>query len=1778
LQAAVIAASVDTILLVDDGEYAAVLTAVAKNLTITGNAGAIRTVTFSTVTTWSLDNIPADRQIKIIGVNLNRPASTSSALIDLQYSTVSFSNLYIFGTRPIYGELLSGYASTLVFDNVALNGVSAPQIIGNGFGMTTVMNSRWFNCTGVGILSSAVLVRNSTFQSWTGSIFRGTSPSAGNGICRFSKSRFLNVNAVSNSMIDLSMAECEILMDDCEIDGVTNTGSAPPVMIVALFAGPSTILRSNFSNIVPLVPDFAVSFGGAITLETQLLTTIDSCRFINCGADLVAGGAVVLFNVRPDITTSNAVVRNSYFANSRGRIGGALYAQGQRSLLIENSIFQNNMASQTGGAIAIGTSAGGTLQNATIAGCIFRSNLVRVSSLSSLSGDTSIASGGAVAIDGPLETLIVRSNSFLNNSAVHSLGWANGGALHVGAYFEIKNSIVAQNTFDSNIALGWEPATGGGLSINGISSITVSNNRFSNNSAAILASSPGFFDPMKRLSFGGGAFIAGFAASDRSTTLSLSGTSFDSNSAGQAGALHLQEVSAVAFNSSFISNRAKAGAGGIMLMYSKLLQVTPRSVVSFGTMNFSSNVLENGDTVRSSNCSRRGLQNQQTFSIDCLSCDFGPSQGFNGVESLPYGAHIGSVGGELFSLAGPASKLISPPIYECNRPGGFSCFIAGDIPPRIVQVLPDHTGLVIAFESQVQSLAANVNLPYCENLLSNDTLTQPFWDRATSRCTLDKRGYFFTVRAASLPYPGFISFVADSVTFDRSPVSTDAFGITPAVSAPRFRPIIVATQTLDPCADTPISGADSIIPGVFPPVYNWTVAQSLPFEAAVVAFLNAQNVSAFVLPFSLWTLSSSPRSITLVLRVSSAGQPYSLPVNVTFAHPGDPTPEIFLEGPTERKQFAALETQLNARVLVPTCLSLRGVAVTKEWSLVAGNPSSLIMSPWNSQSYYLAASSMVAGQNYTFRFTASASSGSSSISRSIDVVVEAIYSPILLFSSGDGGYISLNQRMDLEVSIIDPDNSVRRPSFIWDMACFTPGNATVPPPVLPSSEFTNPYRFPRYYCDCTTFTFGSTANYSIAAGTIPPREYTALLVSSKDSRSSTTSIRLNVTNAATPYLRIRLTPRWNGPKPSSAERIAVSATVEGAGLLNPSLYRAEWKVFQNAEELVGLASPQFVTTPTDGAALVIAFKPNTFSSGSKYVVQLSIYDRPSSTLRGRNWIDVEINDSPTGGSVSISPSQVSQFGSVTVSMPGWVDSDSPLRYTLSLVLGQSSLGEDEILLTDLVDVQKTSATIPFAGNLTLRTRIIDALGSATVVDSFINVAPGPTEVNIIEDLQALLQIGDLRRASGLFVALSSTSNTTIRAIVAQSLQTFVSQTRLTASNSLFVLRMLQRLNVSTFDSIPVKIAAVDLITAVVDSVYNSTSFGASAFTLLSEQSTAGSVSLKTVVSVTANTLRSFQAALAAFLDKERMTKLVSSSFKLSQVMSRVSLLNETATTASSSVYEILSLVRCGDQSLRFNMGGSAISVDPDAQRNCSLGRGVAFDAFTYLNGSFPAIFYYNSSSTVAEPSLVPVICIGVRPLEPEITPTSWNTTVTLSNVAIPNQGANISVTPSCVRFDTSSLTWSTDGCSLISASNGEFTCQCSVLSVSSSAIPPSQPPKSVLLSIAFGSFTNAPDVLLPTAPTFPPYTLTPDGKLPPGIPPEALNPTNGADATGSGGLSTVGIAAIAAASAVVVVASVIAIVVFSIRKRNNDNERLRVQRAISSQGTTTGSATPTGAN
>lgn len=245
--------------------------------------------------------------------------------------------------------------------------------------------------------------------------------------------------------------------------------------------------------------------GGAITLwgdggtgTEALAHSVTDTTFSKNSADL--GGAVAIMKQNGFAVAGNTTFMDDTFTGNNAVNGGAIYAENENITVSGNSSFEENKASQNGGAIYI-------LEGSTLT----------VEEGTTFSNNTANTNGGAIAGTwGDNSSLTVTGSYFTENAA------RSGGA----------------------IAL-WNPATG--------ATYTVSNTTFDGNTATKKG---GAIAILSETGIGDQVFAKAEAT--------FNGDTFTGNTAGESGgALHLEYANVTITDSTFTANEAGKQGGAI---------------------------------------------------------------------------------------------------------------------------------------------------------------------------------------------------------------------------------------------------------------------------------------------------------------------------------------------------------------------------------------------------------------------------------------------------------------------------------------------------------------------------------------------------------------------------------------------------------------------------------------------------------------------------------------------------------------------------------------------------------------------------------------------------------------------------------------------------------------------------------------------------------------------------------------------------------------------------------------------------------------------------------------------------------------------------------------------------------------------------------------------------------------------------------------------------------------------------------------------------------------
>lgn len=326
------------------------------------------------------------------------------------------------------------------------------------------------------------------------------------------------------------------------------------------------VVTGGNANVLPANDPWAGGgglFNDAVLPGSVCTPTIRNVVFTNNASNARGGG---MLTPGPSLSSTNtAIVSNCVFTgNTAQSSGGGLFSQGV-NLIMTNSLFTNNRSiggSGGGGQVFYGTNV---LTSCTFVGNTALGNLAEGGGFNSYVSSNTITScvfqsnttvyGGGLNLG--FATALVRDCSFFGNYVS-----SDGGGL---VSYNSTSVTVVGSSFVGNRANG----NGGALQNEVSSTAIVTNSSFSGNTATQ----------------GGGIF------NDRSA-LTLTTSSFDSNSANFGGAMFDQSGSTLT-NVSFSRNRGTTG-GGAILYYGN---PTTRSALT--NVSFANNISGSGTDIYS---------------------------------------------------------------------------------------------------------------------------------------------------------------------------------------------------------------------------------------------------------------------------------------------------------------------------------------------------------------------------------------------------------------------------------------------------------------------------------------------------------------------------------------------------------------------------------------------------------------------------------------------------------------------------------------------------------------------------------------------------------------------------------------------------------------------------------------------------------------------------------------------------------------------------------------------------------------------------------------------------------------------------------------------------------------------------------------------------------------------------------------------------------------------------------------------------------------------------
>ncbi|MFN0174469.1 MAG: hypothetical protein ACKVU0_07485 [Saprospiraceae bacterium] len=305
--------------------------------------------------------------------------------------------------RDNFGPLASGmYFQGREFDSeVTIDSCLFERNIASGYGATSIYNN------GVIYTLSNSIFRENVGPSSGAAIYNSDSTFFTVTNCLFEANTGAFAAAVANYGLD-----CKGTFESCTFHN--NRATQGGAAVSNGFEADVLYQNCAFTN-------NEAGFGGAIfTQNDGTRLSIENCFF----SQNTASGSGACIYINPNIATS---IRNSEFTFNTGNFGGALEANGDSMLLIENTIFRDNFAGTQGAALNLND------KKSVLTNCLFARNL-----------NLGVGAGGALSInssDNLLSTVKAVNCTFAENVATIGAGIAQWEAPAGNASLSLLNCL-----------------------------------------------------------------------------------------------------------------------------------------------------------------------------------------------------------------------------------------------------------------------------------------------------------------------------------------------------------------------------------------------------------------------------------------------------------------------------------------------------------------------------------------------------------------------------------------------------------------------------------------------------------------------------------------------------------------------------------------------------------------------------------------------------------------------------------------------------------------------------------------------------------------------------------------------------------------------------------------------------------------------------------------------------------------------------------------------------------------------------------------------------------------------------------------------------------------------------------------------------------------------------------------------------------------------------------------------------------------------------------------
>lgn len=901
-------------------------------------------------------------------------------------------------------------------------------------------------------------------------------------------------------------------------------------------------------------------------------------------------------------------------------------------------------------------------------------------------------------------------------------------------------------------------------------------------------------------------------------------------------------------------------------------------------------------------------------------------------------------------------------------------------------------------------------------------------------------------------------FQVPSITL---PVTPSSFPLKPQI-------VLVAPSVHPACSDLSLDASPSFYLGEPTEAsFSWSVSGN----AGLQAFLDAVPRSSpkIAIPANFFDQRQRSTLAFSLSVINTMGQTsvYAFQIQTV----PDVVPIVVIEGPVVRDIVSAYDTQLNARVALPECVTsaFSNQRFVRQWQVSSISPVNCTLQGTSEFTLSIPRSCLLPAARYTFTFSVFPETAPD-LRVSQSVVVSTVYSSIGLQSIGMSGLADAAKAVLLEVSIIDPDAIYwKSPTvFAWQvLAC--PGRGQLAS--ISSSELASSYLKRQLKASASKGGNGGSnddtpifdpendvvcerpngdrflipplnaSKINFPSGFLPEGEFLFGVTARRGDRYASDLIYLNVSrfSPSVAARTVSIRTRTGTLKTLAQERLVLKGYVDGLNSI-PSGLELTWADEQTSSYFVSNSSstnfsaPSYsiliccsldLLTPLSNINLVL--RPDALKSGNYYAVRVDVSDS-SGALVGSTRRILGVNSAPSNGILSVSTASVKQFSRVSLSAVGWVDADTPLRYVFSIV----SASGQEIFLSEPLDVPSISFVMPFVGSVTAKARIIDSGGAEATAS--ISISSQVSALVTIPDVKTRfdlsIKLGDFRSANQELFALMIASNiarspaVSLREEMLQTLSTYVSSSGIAATYVPVLVKSLQL--VTDFGegvSPTVAMSALNLLESAVHTAVTSESVAAS---LVFSNSILSRYSAQQFLSTVANVAGQLRAISST--DSQANTRILNVLEKLLLLQTQFSVEDEFASAL-------------GDPSSSLNLTSIVLSprtvgeyggrvVVPIA--NITLGlnltnvgsSGVSINVITWAEGTFPG----KPLNSVSFGKVITAVVSGSNVSDID---------VDFDDTKIVSSGQ----TKACAAYNENSQSWDTSSCyTAVQASR--VTCRC----------------------------------------------------------------------------------------------------------------------------------------